>query len=264
MAGIVLTNGSINKTVGTDHQAEKLLQQGWTIVSGSATEGSEAYLTNSPAFKDCGEAVLPKFRGEGFEGEAKTKLDYAIKQAEIALSPDDFRTLMETFDALREKTAGTSYLNLSFNDILIVGELPAEADVKTETIYLLTETDDTFAPGTYVWDGDEFIAYVAGTTNVHIDEGATALLALIDNADIDAVTASENTATPVKNAMIALAQAAIDNADYAVTIATGATYTPGTGDGAFVGKFTVTNIANPLDTATDATNRTITVVFTQA
>lgn len=100
----------------------------------------------------------------------------------------------------------------------------------------------------------------AGFIAVDPTEGATIELAKVTDLVVTTVPfGTANTKSGVEAAILVLANAAIDSANYTVTILAGSTYNTGTN--AWAGKFVVTNNTTPANTKTDAVNRAITVVI---
>ncbi|SHF09234.1 S-layer homology domain-containing protein, partial [Anaerotignum propionicum] len=90
--------------------------------------------------------------------------------------------------------------------------------------------------------------------------GATSELAKVTDAVVTTVpNGTTNDKASIEAAMLVLANAAVDSANYTVTIASGSAYDAGTK--AWTGKFVVTNKTTPANTKTDAANRNITVVI---
>ncbi|MEF2111994.1 beta strand repeat-containing protein [Clostridium frigoriphilum] len=150
------------------------------------------------------------------------------------------------------------------------------AQAKVGSGYTVTiAAGSTYSTVSKVWTGKLIVTNDVTNTNTITDAtyrsitvavavdvtGATAQLANVTNAVVTTVpSGTANTQADVESAMLALANAAVDPA-YVVTIAPGSTYTPASK--AWSGEFTVTNIANPEITKTDAAYRVI-VVATQA
>jgi hypothetical protein len=104
------------------------------------------------------------------------------------------------------------------------------------------------------------VSYSIATTIADPTAGATAELAKIADVDVTTVPfGTTNDQTNVEAAMLTLANAKFDSANYTVTIASGSTYNTATN--AWVGKFVVTNNSTGVNTKTDAADRNITVVI---
>lgn len=103
------------------------------------------------------------------------------------------------------------------------------------------------------------VAALVSADSSEVGAGAIVELAKITDNGVRTVPfGTANTKAGVEAAMLVLANDAI-GAGYTATIS-GVSYN--TGSGAWVGKFTVTSDTRPANTATDASNRTLTVVIT--
>ncbi|MFT5871812.1 MAG: hypothetical protein ACI8WT_000736 [Clostridium sp.] len=94
-----------------------------------------------------------------------------------------------------------------------------------------------------------------------INAGAVIELGKVTDEVVTTVpSGTTNDQTSIEAAMLVLANAAVDSANYTVTIETGSTYDTATN--AWSGKFVVTNITTGANTKTDTGVRNITVVIT--
>lgn len=101
----------------------------------------------------------------------------------------------------------------------------------------------------------------AGKISVATSTAATELAKITDVGVKTVPFGTANTKAGVEAAMLVLANA-LDAAGYTVTIAAGSTYNTGTK--AWTGKFVETNNATPLNTVTDAADRSFTVIIAES
>ena len=151
---ITLTLDNITKIVATQAQADVLLKQGYSLVSGSA-EATDVSLAATNSYVDSGSAN-PSYRGDGCLGELDGGLLHLFKTAMAGdnVTADMLPVIRYAYNAT--KNAGGDTPIDYFTEMEAVTELPDVAEANPNTLYLLTKTDGEFSVDLYAPDYDTF------------------------------------------------------------------------------------------------------------
>lgn len=151
---ITLSLDNLTKIVATQAQADVLLKQGYSYVSGSA-EGTDVSLAATTGYVESGSAN-PSYRGDGCLGELDGGMLHLFKTAMAGdnVTADMLAVIRNFYNACKEEYGDPSAGY--FTEMEAVSELPDVAEANTATFYLLTKTDGGFAPNIYCLDYDTF------------------------------------------------------------------------------------------------------------
>lgn len=150
---ITLSLDNLTKIVATQAQADVLLKQGYSYVSGSA-EATDVSLAATTGYVESGSGN-PSYRGDGCLGELDGGLLHLCKTAMAGdnVTSDMLDIIRCVYNAI--KNGGDAVFN-NFTEMEAVTELPDVAEAADNTLYLLTETDGEFGVDIYVPDYDTF------------------------------------------------------------------------------------------------------------
>ena len=150
---ITLSLDNLTKIVATQAQADVLLKQGYSYVSGSA-EGTDVSLAATTGYVESGSGN-PSYRGDGCLGELDGGLLHLLKTAMAGdnVTSDMLAVLREAY---REIAEGGDIIFPIFTEMEAVTELPDIGEADINTLYVLTEIDGEFPVNIYVPDYDTF------------------------------------------------------------------------------------------------------------
>jgi transposase-like protein len=152
---ITLSLDNLTKIVATQAQADVLLKQGYSYVSGSA-EATDVSLAATTGYVESGNGN-PSYRGDGCLGELDGGMLHLIKTAMAGdnVTSDMLAVMREAYRTLAEAGAGDAIFPI-FTEMEAVTELPDIGEADINTLYLLTETDGEFPMNIYAPDYDTF------------------------------------------------------------------------------------------------------------
>jgi hypothetical protein len=150
---ITLSLDNLTKIVATQAQADVLLKQGYSYVSGSA-EATDVSLAATTGYVESGNGN-PSYRGDGCLGELDGGLMHLVKTAMAGdnVTSDMLDVLRDAYNLIKE---GGDMVPGDFTEMEAVTEFPDIAETTNNTLYLLTETDGEFGAGLYAPDYDTF------------------------------------------------------------------------------------------------------------
>ncbi len=208
---ITLSLDNLTKIVATQAQADVLLKQGYSYVSGSA-EGTDVSLAATTGYVESGSGN-PSYRGDGCLGELDGGLLHLLK---TAMAGDNVTSDMLAIlrEAYREIAEGGDIILPIFTEMEAVTELPDIGEADINTLYVLTEIDGEFPVNIYAPDYDTFTPL----EEFDFDRGraAAAVLAQLSSAydnGADIIVDSVATQNAIEAEILAAIQAEIDVID---------------------------------------------------
>ena len=252
---ITLSLDNLTKIVATQAQADVLLKQGYSYVSGSA-ESTDVSLAATTGYVESGSGN-PSYRGDGCLGELDGGLLHLLKTAMAGdnVTSDMLAVLREAYRNIAE---GGDIILPIFTEMEAVTELPDIGEADINTLYILTEKDGEFPVNIYAPDYDTFTPleefdFLRGR--------AAAVLAQLSSAydnGADIIVDSVATQNAIEAEILAAIQAESDLIDDNFTVSfVSSTWTAGTRT--WAGKICLTDENIPTNTFTDASARSWTV-----
>jgi hypothetical protein len=174
---ITLSLDNLTKIVATQAQADVLLKQGYSYVSGSA-EGTDVSLAATTGYVESGSGN-PSYRGDGCLGELDGGLLHLVKTAMAGdnVTSDMLAVLREVY---RKVAEGEDIIVPIFTEMEAVTELPDIGEADINTLYVLTEIDGEFPVNIYAPDYDTFTPL--NDFDIHRGRAAAAVLAQLSSA----------------------------------------------------------------------------------